>query len=169
MLPFAHMGITTAILQAVETRNELRWVDYRILLFASLLPDLVDKPLAHLLFESRAFGHSFAFILLIFILGKIFGLWWKNSPLSTISLGTALHDLLDVMWLHPGVFLWPLYGKVFPKATHEAWHGYIVLSGHRISQLELLNTVGILLLLYFATKMACNDRLLRFMRTGRFD
>ncbi|MDR3591527.1 MAG: metal-dependent hydrolase [Negativicutes bacterium] len=173
MLPAAHMGLTVAIVRMFETRSKSRWVDYRLLLAASLIPDMLDKPLAYLLFnrsiydEGRSFGHSVAFLLLLGVAGLIYRLWRKDFLLATLFLGTAMHDILDAMWRHPGIFFWPLYGWSFPPPTGEAWQGAIYFAGLRVSQLRMLDTLGELLLLYFFLRLALNDKLTDFLKSGR--
>lgn len=50
------------------------FVDIRTLLIGSLLPDIIDKPLGHLLFREalsngRTYGHTLLFLLLISTIG----------------------------------------------------------------------------------------------------
>lgn len=172
MLPLAHMGITVTLVRAVESQNQSQWVDYRLLLVASLLPDLVDKPLAHLLFdrsihEGRMFGHSLALLLLLSIIHFVYRRWRQDSIIKTIIWGTAMHDILDVMWRHPGILFWPLYGWRFPRAVAEAWQGMMVIGGHPIRQLEVLDVVGVIMMLVFFTKLGASGKIMDFFKTGK--
>lgn len=171
MLPLAHIGITLTIVRAVEKRVELPGIDYRLLLGASLLPDILDKPLAYFLFdrslhEGRAFGHSLAFLLLLGIFGLVWRFWRKGCVPVTILTGVIFHDLLDSMWLHAGILLWPLYGWAFPAATNEAWQGTFQIAGRNVHWLVALDAFGALLLLNFFFRLVSIDRLIHFLRTG---
>ena len=172
MLPLSHIGFTTTGVKLLEKGLRLRQIDYRILAIASLLPDLIDKPLASLLagsyeYESRSFGHSFAFLGCVGLLMIVQWLWNRNWWLSTVFLGVLFHDILDVMWLHPGIFFWPLEGWQFPKPVNEAWQGFLQMGGYRIKQLDLLDNISVLFLLYYFMRIALGGRILEFIRNGK--
>jgi len=172
MLPLAHMGFTVTIMRAIEKKAKLPVMEYRLLLVASLLPDIVDKPLTSMLldrslYEGRGFGHSLAFLLLLGGLGLVYRLWRKDCIPATILFGVIFHDILDVMWLHAGILFWPLYGWTFPSAANEAWHGFITIGRRKILWLDVLDTLGALLLLHFFYKIASKDNLFHFLKTGK--
>ena len=172
MLPLSHIGFTTAAVKVLENGLRLRRMDYRVLIIASLVPDLIDKPLARFLessitYESRAFGHSLVFLGLVGLFMAIQWLWNRNLWLLPVFLGVLFHDAFDVMWIHRGIFLWPLEGWQFPKATDEAWQGLIRWSGYKIHQLDLLDNISVLFILYFFMKIALGGRILEFIRKGK--
>jgi len=172
MLPLSHIGFTTAAMKGLEKGLRLHRLDYRVLIFASLVPDLIDKPLGVLLagsyeYESRAFGHSLAFLVGIGLLMAIQKLWTRNVWLLPVFLGVLFHDALDVMWLHPGIFFWPMEGWQFPKPVNEAWQGFVQIGGYKIKQLDFLDNISVLFILYFFMRSALGGRLLEFIRTGK--
>jgi len=80
---------------------------------ASLLPDIMDKPLALVFAEfasGRAFFHTLLFVLLVFIATLIFAR--KNIFVLSLILpcGILLHEVLDSMWELPENWLYPLLG-----------------------------------------------------------
>ena len=172
MLPLSHVGFTTAAAKIAETIFRIKQMDYRVLVLASLLPDLIDKPLANVLegsyiYESRAFGHSLIFLLCVFLLTLVQMLWSRCNWIFPAFLGILLHDFLDAMWLHPGIFFWPLEGWQFPKPVDEAWHGKISFGSYSISELDFYDNISVLILLVFFMKMALNGKIGEFFHRGR--
>ena len=163
MLPCSHLGFTAAALRMMELRAPWLRIDYRIALFGAILPDLVDKPLARLFFggkmnEGRAFGHSLAFLLLV---GFAAWLWRRNAANATLAVGVAFHDLLDAMWLHKGIWLWPLLGVKFLRPTHEAFQGFVHLAGRKLPLLLVLEAAGVIALMAFGAEVMWKKRMRR--------
>jgi membrane-bound metal-dependent hydrolase YbcI (DUF457 family) len=76
-------------------------------MLGALLPDIIDKPLGHLILpqnNGRIFAHTILFALIVFTIGL---LWQKAMPLAY---GVITHHLLDNMYLDPVSSLWPLMG-----------------------------------------------------------
>lgn len=172
MYPLSHIGLTTAAVNMVEKGFRLRCVDYRLVIVASLLPDLIDKPLSKLLessftYESRAIGHSLVFLGFLGVLAALQRLWSKDIWLFPVFLGTFFHDVFDVMWFHPGIFFWPLEGWQFPKPLDEAWVGTIQLGWYKIQQRDLFDNISVMILLYFFLKVALGGKILEFVRKGK--
>jgi inner membrane protein len=172
MSPLSHVGFTTAAVKVLEKGLQLRQIDYRALIVASVLPDLIDKPLTSLLagsyeYESRSFGHSLVFLGCIGLLMAILWIWNRSLWLVPVFLGVLFHDALDVMWLHSGIFFWPLEGWQFSKPVNEAWQGYVQLGGYKIKQLDLFDNISVLFILYFFMKIALGGRIMEFIRKGK--
>jgi hypothetical protein len=94
----------------------------------AVLPDLIDKPLGHLLFPAtigygRIYSHTLLVALLILALGL--AIWRMKRDPGVISLGIGIlsHQVLDVMWLQPVNWYYPLQGP-FQHAgiTEEFFH-----------------------------------------------
>ena len=92
--------------------------DRRALVFCSIgsiLPDLIDKPLGHIILadslnDGRIFAHSLIALIAICFLGIIF---WKQkgSPvLLYLVPGIISHLLLDAMWNIPINWFYPVLG-----------------------------------------------------------
>lgn len=127
-----------------------------VVLFASQLPDLVDKPLAwyfHLLPSGRSLGHS------IFIglplLGIVFGLASRRDespPGAAFAIGYLSHLATDAVPLYPGdstsfeSVLWPVR-QYEPSSSHRG--GFVerllgTLLGDYPSLLDLEPTANVL-------------------------
>ena len=101
-----------------------QYIDIRILLVGSLLPDIIDKPLGQLVFRGtfangRIFCHTLLFLLIISLAGKYLYRRTRKNWLLALSFGTLMHLIFDRMWLSPGTLLWPLYGWSFPKLAPD--------------------------------------------------
>ncbi len=110
MMPPGHFLLTwgvTALAQQNNTR--LSRLDYRLLAISALLPDLIDKPLALLVFTdthtSQLIAHSLFFNLGLLLLALL--LWRRALP---YTLAFNAHLLGDSMWDHIQTFWWPLFG-----------------------------------------------------------
>ncbi len=85
-MPLGHLGIP---LLMVFTRRDPD-IDVRLLMLGSILPDLIDKPLGHLIFpedNGRIFAHSLLFVILLVLIGI------RSRKVMTVALGSALHHL----------------------------------------------------------------------------
>jgi len=112
-----HAGLTMLIVWFVMRGNTR--VDYRIVAVASLLPDLIDKPIGRLIFRERfesgrIFAHTLllnvlVFCILFFMRGRI------KRQLALIPISSLLHLAEDGVWSEPKIFWWPLFGTEFPK------------------------------------------------------
>jgi membrane-bound metal-dependent hydrolase YbcI (DUF457 family) len=172
MLPLAHIGFTTVAVKALDSVVKFRHMDYRLLLVVSLLPDLVDKPLAKLLsksyeYESRAVGHSLVFLGFVALIMGFFWLSNWRAGFWPFVLGTLSHDVLDVMWWHPGIFYWPIEGLQFPKPIDVAWRGMMNFAGYPIRILDFLDNLAVLCLLAMFMYVALRGRIMEFLRHGK--
>ncbi len=100
-------------------------IAYRFVIFGSLLPDLIDKPLGLFILRKqisngRTFAHSLLFASLI-------GLTSLARPgkarrvLAPLALGSAAHLVLDRMWMQPNVLFWPLQGWLPERQDVSHW------------------------------------------------
>ncbi|RLF69752.1 MAG: hypothetical protein DRN35_05520 [Thermoplasmata archaeon] len=107
MYPLAHMGIPALIVTRFR-----RDVDLRLFLFALMLPDIIDKPLGHFVLTSlnngRIISHTLLFLALL-LLASV-----KSERMRWVAFGVAIHHGMDLMFLDPTTYLWPLFGP-FPR------------------------------------------------------
>ena len=149
-------------------------LDLRILLVGSLLPDIIDKPLGHILFREnlssgRTISHTLLFAVLITLGGLLLRYRTGKTWLLALSLGTFVHLILDEMWLQHwrSTILWPLYGIEFPKAELAGWAGNIwdaLLHEPPVYIPEIIGAVVIILLLWMLIR---NSQLPGFLKHGR--
>jgi membrane-bound metal-dependent hydrolase YbcI (DUF457 family) len=81
----------------------------------SVLPDLVDKGLGHIIFSSsldngRIFFHSLFMILLFLVAGLIVWKYYRSFAFLVVGFGILLHQLADSMWTSPASWYYPLSG-----------------------------------------------------------
>jgi len=138
MFVFGHIGITlgaavviSGSIQAIRIPNNLpgrpalplkswieslgRFLDIRLLVIGSLLPDIIDKPIGIFLFgDGRVFMHSLVVSCLITLAALYLYLRRRQTRLLALAGGMVSHLVLDSMWLSPYIFYWPGYGWAFP-------------------------------------------------------
>ncbi|MFP4073441.1 MAG: metal-dependent hydrolase [Actinomycetota bacterium] len=102
-------------------------MDVRFLLVGAILPDLIDLPVGTLVFVGQystgeLWSHSLivpsiymAVVLLATRRGRRRRAW--------MALGVAwlFHLLIDGMWFHDEVFLWPFFGWEIPAGEAPYW------------------------------------------------
>ena len=81
----------------------------------SVLPDLVDKGLGHIIFSGsldngRIFFHSLGIVLLFAVVGLIVWRYYRSFAFLVVGFGVLLHQLADVMWTSPVTWYYPLLG-----------------------------------------------------------
>lgn len=161
MFVFGHAGLTIAAARAVDRGVDLRWAA-----LLSLAPDLVDKPVVRLFpalvsHNSRSFGHTALFSLLV--LGAAL-LWKRRTKPALVLWGcVAGHFLFDAMWRgdNPSVLLWPLLGD-FPRPAHGPVFSKLTLA------YVLGEIAGLVILVKLARRhgLAERPRLAAFLRSG---
>jgi len=150
MLPLGHMGITVAVVRVLESNFQSPWVDYRLLLVASLLPDLIDKPIgymfgAHSIFGNRDCGHSLLLLLILFIVAVIQWYYRNNLTILILFLGALTHDILDIV------------------SHHEHWADRALFSTNMLMTFEI---IGGCLLICFFTGLVLHNKVGYFIKTG---
>ena len=116
-----HIGATVALGRYVfrDAAMDLRW-----LAAGSILPDVIDKPIASILFNDtfhahRVYGHTLAFPVLGLVAALVFprrGSRIRKAAFAVV-LGVFMHLVLDGAWTSPDAFLWPLFGWAFPTSS----------------------------------------------------
>lgn len=149
-------------------------VDVRFLLLGAILPDLIDLPLGTLLLADRystgeLWSHSLlgatvytTGVLLVTRRGR------RRRAWMALGVGWLFHLLLDGMWAHEEVFLWPFFGLEIPpgeapywelawqRALHDPWRWITEVIGG-----------GYLVWLWVALGLRDSDRCRVMMETGR--
>jgi len=108
-------GTLTGLVRALS-----QFLDLRLLIIGSMLPDIIDKPLGLFLYGSgRAFMHSLAAALLLVIIAVWSYRRNRQTGWLALAFGLVCHLLFDFMWLKPAIFLWPLYGWGLEDGARE--------------------------------------------------
>jgi len=175
MLPTGHVEWTWAGLNAIQ-RSTGHFVDadYRLIALVTVLPDLIDKPLAWFVFpDANAalfFGHS------LLLHGLVWFFAWATGHFRSwlvYLLAFSSHLLADRMWGFTQTLLWPLRGWGWHQWQHvstpqEMLNAYLEIIVQE-PILLVLEALGLLLLTWFIVdrKLMYPPRLLEFLRTGR--
>lgn len=101
--------------------------------FGSLLPDLIDKPIGLLIAGTVGYGRIYAHTLLFpgTLLVSGAALWQIYSRraglvVTAVAAGVLSHQLLDMMWLEPASWYWPLLGPFPPPGMDIPILAYIL-------------------------------------------
>src|SRR3989442_7737282 len=71
MFLLGHLGIGLGLAWVLSRKSPTR-IDYRLVLFGAILPDLIDKPLAYVTgLDSRIWAHTFLFLFAILALSFV--------------------------------------------------------------------------------------------------
>jgi hypothetical protein len=124
MLVFGHVGLTIGLARALSREVDVRWVAV-----ASMLPDVIDKPLRYFIApaftqgNTRTVGHSLTVILVSMVVVLLLRRTIRGAGI--VALVLPLHLLLDGMWA-TGLrvsLLWPWAGHGFPLVYEEGMSG----------------------------------------------
>lgn len=122
---FFHLltGLVIGLLLA-DLLQDRRWILPCTL--GSILPDLIDKPLGHLLLaQSLGYGRIYAHTLLFFVLLLAAGIVLWNYKRSVFFLGIATgvlsHQILDSLWMRPSTWFWPILGPFQGRLPEDYW------------------------------------------------
>jgi membrane-bound metal-dependent hydrolase YbcI (DUF457 family) len=124
MLLFGHVGLTIGLARVLSREVDVRWVAV-----ASVLPDIIDKPLRYLMApaftqsNTRTVGHSLTVILVSMLVVLLLRRPIRGA--GVVALVLPLHLLLDGMWV-PDLrvsLLWPWAGNGFPPLNEVGMSG----------------------------------------------
>lgn len=155
MFIFAHAGLTLMGYQIlgrkIKQMRALAPPQMAAVLFFSLLPDLLDKPLTFWFIQeavsSRWLGHTMAFSLLVCAV-----VYFLCPSLKTWVWACPGHLLLDSMWRYPHTLLFPLLGWEMDPGSDPriSFWDFLASSIHRIlsePELVLPELLGLVFLL----------------------
>jgi len=157
MMPPGHVVATWGVAAVAQQHNaKLARLDYRLLALCALLPDMIDKPLAILVFTdaptSQLIAHSLLFNLGLLIIALL--LWRAAVP---YVLAFNAHLLADRMWNHTESFWWPIFGwRTFweykPMNTAEEMFNVYVDIIVRYPQVWVVELVALVILAWFGLR-----------------
>ena len=148
MLPAVHLliGVTVGIFLLYFTR------DCRALVYCaigSLLPDIIDKPVGHIILANlgngRIFFHSLTVCIIVAVLGLIVWRLWGHPGFLFIAAGMLSHQLADAMWAAPQSWYWPFLGGFPPKYLPNYFKNIFVTEFTSPSELLVLSLAVLLL------------------------
>ena len=110
------VGIALGLVLYLLFRN--KWIVFTVA-FGSVLPDLVDKPLGHLIMNEsldngRLLFHGLMMVGIILVVALALRRTRYSVLFAGLALGMISHQLLDAMWLDPVAWFFPLMGPYVP-------------------------------------------------------
>jgi hypothetical protein len=175
MLPLGHIAYAWGGLRLLQRRaNLFEDADYRAVSAASMAPDLADKALAVTGMTKHRTGQVWAHTLFFCHLPVLLATIILRRRWLVYALAFNSHLVTDRMWRFPHTLFHPLFGRRFGnwrdlnsfRLMVEAYKE--VLREDRLTIPLELGGIGILLWLLVSGRLYRPDRLLRFLRTGRF-
>jgi len=146
-----------------------KFLDIRLLILGSILPDIIDKPISMFLFgNGRIFSHTLLIFLIVLLTGIYFYIKRRATGVLAIAIGLFTHLILDQMWLDLKVLLWPLFGWSFPRGIREIYfHDWLaaLISNPKI---YIPETVGMVIILSFFLLLMRKKRFWAFIIHGKF-
>lgn len=195
MILFGHLGLTYAITAGIDNaslRNKLlkfnQAIDYRPVFIGAILPDLIDKLIiffisSDTIHSGRIYAHSALFVVLLTFIGIL--IWNKSKkPWILILAGcSAIHLMLDRMWMYMSTLLWPVYDlftshiAVYPQSLIHAIMSILAQNFESVSMTSLKDAladpyigipeiIGLLIMIYFVIKLISSKQVGRFFKTG---
>lgn len=109
-MPPGHVAVAWGTAELLQQNNpRLARLDYRLLALAALGPDIIDKPLAMLVFTashtSQLVFHSLLVHAGLLLLALLV---WRRALPTVLAFNS--HLIADRMWNHTETFWWPLFG-----------------------------------------------------------
>lgn len=184
MLLFGHAGITlgaAAIMAGSVNRHSekkswfaslSKYLDIRLLLVGSLLPDIIDKPVGQYFFRDtfdngRIFSHTLLFLIVISAIGFFIFKKQCRTWLLALAGGTFTHLILDEMWRTPKTIFWPLLGFSFPKVELEGWASGIFHAMFFDPAVYIPEIIGLAVVLWFVFDAIRRKKVGAFIKYGR--
>ncbi len=178
MLLLAHVGITLGIAKSIKKLMDYRgpkkiheWIDYRLVILGSMLPDIIDKPLGGIILKEtigngRIYSHTLLCLLFLSALGAFVWSKYRRPGLLVVAGGYIVHHILDSMWFYPETFLWPIYGWTFTKGDPEhwlqLWVNLVTCPKYYIPEI-----LGGIIIIIFVTELVMSKSLYYFIVNGR--
>ncbi|KDE55610.1 metal-dependent hydrolase [Methanoculleus sp. MH98A] len=116
--------------------------DRRLIGFCALgavLPDLIDKPVGHILLagtlnSGRIFGHGLLFLALLLMAGIVLYRRQESFALLAVAAGALSHQVIDAMWAMPVTWYFPLLGPYEPYEYTGYFGGAILAEVSSLSE-----------------------------------
>jgi membrane-bound metal-dependent hydrolase YbcI (DUF457 family) len=148
-----------------------KFLDLRLLIIGSMMPDIIDKPLAVFGFgNGRSITHTLLIALTLLCIGFFLYLNKKKTWLMAIAIGVFTHLILDSMWATPNTLFWPLFGWSFPGAVSRLGFEQIRLWWNALftnQSVDISESIGLAILLGAASIIANQKGLKSLLLRGK--
>ena len=150
-----------------------KFLDIRLLLIGSMLPDIIDKPVGHIFFREifsngRIFSHTLLFMMLFAIPAIVFYVKRKKTWLLALSSGIFAHLILDAMWTNAVTLYWPLYGWKFPRLSEPDILTLWLTGLVKLPVVYIPELIGIFVLAGFFVWLIRRRNLINFLSRSSF-
>ncbi len=190
MLLLGHAGITlgAAALAARAVNNRKaeqspdkswfvllsRYVDIRLLVIGSLLPDIIDKPIGQYFFREtfnngRIFAHTLLFLVLITAAGGYLYQRRRSRWMLTLAAGVFTHLAFDEIWQVPATIFWPVLGFSFPTYDLTGWATNIFQALISNPYIYVSESIGLTITIWLAATVVSRKKVGAFIRRGKID
>ncbi len=121
--------------------------------FGAVLPDLIDKPVGHILLagsldSGRIFAHGLLFLGLLLAAGVVLEQRRGSFALLAVVAGVLSHQVIDTMWTMPVTWYFPLLGPYQPYDFNGYFGNAILAEVSSLSEwIFLVASAGIALAL----------------------
>lgn len=148
------------------------YIDIRLLLIGSLLPDIIDKPIGQFFFKEtfsngRIFCHTLLFLIIITLTGLYLYRRRSTTWLLVLSFGTFTHLVCDLMWRSPRTLLWPIYGLAFERLDLIDWIPRMLHMLVTYPKVYVPELVGVVILIWFAVGLVRGRKAFAFVKYGQ--
>lgn len=176
MVFFGHLGLTTGAIKLYDKiggeNADNTPIDYRAVLVAAVLPDIIDKPIGAILFRStfhnsRIIAHTLLFSLILILIGYIRVKKRKKNTVLITGVCCIIHLILDSMWHYIDILFWPLYGLKFPERPEGDWALQTLTNLVTNPYTYIPEIIGFIILAYFFIRLIKNKKLKNFIRHGK--
>ena len=173
MHPLGHMTVAVGTVwigsrllgrSSDAARQMVNRIDYRLVLLGSLLPDLIDKPLAWFLLHDylngngHTYGHTLLAALVVVLPGLLLAVRWRDPRFLAMGMAMLSHLAVDPTNHSLENLLWPLLGTEFPQVT--------LLGSNMTVLTEAISAMMLLSAGYF---LYSRNKLQQFIQEGRID
>ena len=105
----------------------------------AIIPDLLDKPVGHILFaetldSGRLFGHGLLFVFILLAAGIISYRRRNSFVILAVAAGVFSHQILDAMWAMPVTWYFPLLGPYEPQEYINYFGGALMAEVSSLSE-----------------------------------
>ena len=138
-----------------------RNIDYRLVLIGAMLPDLVDKPLGHIILpenNGRIFAHTLLFAIFFASLSVV------SLKMAPLAYGVAFHGLIDSTFTDPRATLWPFMGG-FEATQFQVVDWVESLFDPAVIGWEVLGLISLISFLKWGG-LTRTGSVIRFLRSG---
>ena len=158
-------------------RSRLRdALDDRAIAFGSLLPDILDKPIALVLAgdlvgnSGRNIGHTLIFALALIAVADALAVVLKRGLPLVVAFASAGHLALDRMWNHAQTLYWPLTGLAFPskeRVSVTEWTESTMLAVPDRMTGDPLELAGLAVICWIIARVLWTRSVKSYLLTGR--